>query len=106
MLIISVLAGIVSPMVINSIERARESALKEDLHVMRKVLDDYYSDTGQYPESLQYLVDEGYIRAIPQNPFTKNSESWNTTLDEDGGISDIHSSYDEVSRDGSYYSEW
>ncbi|MBD3670663.1 MAG: prepilin-type N-terminal cleavage/methylation domain-containing protein [Gammaproteobacteria bacterium] len=106
LLIISVLAGIVSPVVVSSLDRARESALKENLYIMRKTLDDYYADRGNYPSSLEQLVDEDYMRSIPDDPFLKNNESWVLSYDDEGGISDVHSAYDEVANDGSYYRDW
>lgn len=106
LLIISVLAAIVTPMVSNSITKAHESALREDLFVMRKLLDDYYADTGNYPTSLSELVDKGYMQSIPIEPFTKDRTAWRTSYDASGGITDVHSAYDGQAKDGSYYRDW
>lgn len=106
LLIISVLAAIVSPMVSTSIDRSKESALREDLYVMRKLLDDYYADNGKYPGSLEQLVELGYMKEIPIEPFTKDRATWRLSYDEEGGIKDIHSGYDGLAKDGSYYHDW
>lgn len=106
MLIVAILAGLVAPSVVNSLDKARESALQENLHVMRKLLDDYYADKGRYPDALDELVEQRYVRSIPRDPFTESQDSWVFTYDDDGGISDIHSGYDGVARDGSYIRQW
>lgn len=106
LMIIAVLAGIVSPMVINTVEKAKESALKENLYVMRKSLDNFYADKGRYPTELEELVEEGYLRTLPIDPLTESAEGWDTNLDEEGGVEDVHSSYDEEAKDGSNYQEW
>ena len=57
----------------NSIVRANEAVLKEDLFRMRDAIDQYYADKGQYPTSLDALASEGYLRKMPDDPFTKSS---------------------------------
>ena len=58
----------------NSITRAKEATLKSDLLIMRDAIDQYYADKGRYPESLQTLVSEQYLRDIPRDPFTESKE--------------------------------
>jgi len=106
LLLISILAGVIAPMVVNSLDKARESALKEDLYILRKTLDDYYADKGAYPESLELLVEEGYLRSVVRDPFTERTDSWQLTRDDEGGISDVHSGSEGVARDGSSMREW
>ncbi len=60
----------------NSIVRANEAVLKEDLFRMRDAIDQYYADKGQYPTALDALASEGYLRRMPDDPFTKSSSSW------------------------------
>lgn len=109
LLLVSLLASIVTPVVSNSIERAKESTLKENLFVMRKAIDDYYADKGYYPEQLDLLVAERYLRFIPEDPLTENTQ-WQeqyTAQDEyPDGIVDIHSLSNKQAKDGSYYNEW
>jgi len=68
MAIIGILASIVAPMVMTALTRAREATLQQDLKTMRKLIDDYYGDKGVFPPSLQVLVTQGYLRAIPRDP--------------------------------------
>ena len=56
----------------NSVRRAREAVLKEDLFRMRDAIDQYYADKNKYPQSLQDLVTDGYLREIPKDPITNS----------------------------------
>ena len=97
-----------------SILAAKEAALKSDLFLMRDAIDQYYADKGRYPESLQTLVSESYLRAIPRDPFTNSSDTWQTVNAEpepgqtsaSTGIYDVKSGYDGVATDGSRYGDW
>jgi len=88
--------------------------LKEDLYAIRDVIDQYFADKGKYPESLDALVEEGYLRRIPVDPITESAETWQTVqaeaTDEDtegaGGIIDVKSGADGQSLDGTSYSDW
>ena len=62
----------------SSVVYAKESTLKEDLFRMRDAIDQYYADKGQYPSTLDSLVSEHYMRAIPTDPFTKSNSTWQT----------------------------
>ena len=61
-----------------SIVRSKEAVLKEDLFRMRDALDQYYADKNQYPATLDALVTDGYLRALPKDPFTDSESSWQT----------------------------
>src|SRR5580698_3885042 len=76
MLIIGVLMAIAVPNYISSIRAAKESVLKEDLHVMRNAIDSYTMDKQKAPQSLQDLVENGYLRSIPIDPMTRTAETW------------------------------
>lgn len=110
LIIVALLAGIVGPMLVGSISRARESTLKEDLYVMRKALDDYYADNGKYPGELADLVDRRYLRGIPADPVTERRDSWmavRTGNDRGvGGIVDVHSGSELSANDGTSYRDW
>ena len=89
--------------------KAREAVLRTDLWTFRDVVDQYRADHAEYPESLQVLVDKGYLRAIPVDPFTKSSESWVAIrLSANGrtGVAGVHSGSLERGSDGRRYSEW
>jgi general secretion pathway protein G len=114
--LIGILVGLGLPQYKNATKRARESVLKEDLFIMRRLINQYYVDKGKYPESLQTLVDEEYLRSIPVDPITKSSETWEEvpqemTLEEmtSGllpGIVDVRSNSEEISTDGTPYNTW
>jgi general secretion pathway protein G len=104
--IIGILAAIVAPSLIVTLTRSRETTLQQDLKIMRKLIDDYYSDKGTYPPSLQTLVEQGYMRAIPPDPVYGNKTEWKTVTAKEGGISDVHSLSDERSASGVPYGDW
>lgn len=97
-----------------SVMMSREAVLKRDLFDMREALDQYYADKGQDPPSLDDLVSAGYIRAMPKDPFTNSTSSWqgipsdpdpnNPTASP--GIHDVKSGADQAAMDGSKYSDW
>ena len=98
----------------NSIVRANEAVLKEDLFRMRDAIDQYYADKGKYPGTIDELVSSGYIRRMPEDPFTKSSSSWQSVPAEPDpnnptaelGIFDIKSGSDATALDGTKYSDW
>jgi general secretion pathway protein G len=114
MLIIGVLMAIAVPNYVAAIKSAHEAVLKEDLHVMRNAIDTYTMDKQKAPQSLQDLVDAGYLKSIPQDPMTRASDSWVVnqsddmhSLDQtDPGIDDVHSGSEEPGSDGQPYSTW
>ncbi len=110
LLLVALLVGIAAPVVSRSIERAKEATLKEDLFVMRNALDDYYTDNGRYPPDLEALVEERYLRDIPEDPFTGSAATWSAVHDETrgsaGGIIDVQSGAEGEADDGTPYSEW
>src|ERR1700740_3044092 len=95
MAIIGTLLAIAVPRYFHSLERARETVLRQDLSILREAIDKYNSDLNKYPEKLSDLVDHRYIQALPVDPFTKLSDSWTTVLSDDpdsaGGVRDVHS---------------
>ena len=120
--VIGILATITLPNLKNIPRRASEAVLRTDLTTFRKVIDQYRADKGNYPTTLEVLVDEQYLRVIPIDPITKNRESWlvvyeeldpdalpaETELDETGqpGIVDVLSGAEGLSLDGTPYSEF
>ncbi len=108
--LVAILASLVAPVVSGAIARAKESALKENLFILRKAIDDYYADQGDYPSGLNQLVEKRYIRKLPVDPLTDRSDSWIEVRSEDdgkqGGVIDVHSGSEEKSSDGAAYKEW
>jgi general secretion pathway protein G len=114
MAIIGVLAVVAIPSFVGAIKQAREAVLKEDLHVLRAAIDSYTMDKQKAPQSLDDLVQEGYLKEVPVDPMTRAKDSWVTdtsdamhSLDQtEPGIDDIHSGSQELGSDGQPYSSW
>ena len=114
MTLIVILAGIGLSVYGTSVQRSKEAVLKEDLFQMRDAIDQYYADKNKYPASLEDLVSEKYLRAVPTDPFTTSSDSWQTTMSEpdpsnpslQSGISNVKSGSEQTGIDGSRYADW
>ena len=114
MTLLVLLASIGMPTYQNSVRRAREATLKEDLFRMRDAIDQYYADKTQYPASLDALVSDGYLRRIPNDPFTDSESTWQTVPAEpdpnnptaEPGIYDVKSGSDASALDGTKYKDW
>lgn len=106
--IIGILYFTVAPMYGTTILKSRETALKEDLHIMRKVLDQYYRDRGAWPGEIDSLVRDGYLRSIPADPITGRTDTWKMVPSEEGRVDvfDIRSGADGKSSDGTSYAAW
>ena len=116
--IIGILAAITVPQFKPAPQRAREAVLKSDLHTMREAFDQYFADKAKYPESLEALVDEGYLREVPKDPFTNSSSTWRLVyadasddpLPEEAaaapGIFDVKSGAPQQSLSGESMNEW
>ena len=76
MVIIALLLTIAAPKYFGSVNRSRESILRQDLATMREALDKYYGDTGQYPDTLEDLTKKKYLRGIPRDPITDSDTTW------------------------------
>ncbi|HZQ44578.1 MAG TPA: type II secretion system protein [Acidobacteriaceae bacterium] len=114
MAIIAILASVAIPSFINAVKHAREAVLREDLHTMRQAIDSYTVDKEKAPQSLDDLVQAGYLKQIPVDPMTGSSDTWmpdssDTLIDideTDGGINNVHSGSQGTSTDGSTYNTW
>jgi general secretion pathway protein G len=112
--LISILAAMAVVQYRNSIQRTQEATLKTNLFRMRDAIDQYYADKGRYPASLDALVSEQYLRRIPEDPFTKSADTWQTVPAEpdpgnpsaDPGIYDIKSGAQGQALDGSTFADW
>lgn len=110
--IIGILATLAQPAFKGAVMKSKEAALRENLFNIRSVLDQYYADNGSYPNSLNDLVDKGYMRGLPKDPMT-GTATWREVpylsaegSSDSGGIYDVHSSSDAVGLNGVPYSEW
>lgn len=108
--IVALLLTIATPRYFTSIDRAQEATLRQDLNVMREAIDKFYSDKGQYPDSLETLVTERYINKVPVDPITESSETWILIEPEDsteaGAVYDVKSGATGKAKDGSQYEDW
>jgi general secretion pathway protein G len=119
MIVVSVLLILISiavPQYSNSVKRARESVLRQDLFTMRSVISQYTLDKQKMPQSGDDLVQAGYLKTVPVDPITGQS-NWNWhTADEgtilspdeqdEGGIDDVFSASNDVGTDGVPYSQY
>ena len=114
MTLLVVLASIGMPTYQNSVRRAREATLKEDLFRMRDAIDQYYADKTKYPQSIEDLVTDGYLREIPKDPMTDSRDTWTVVPAEpdpnnpaaEPGVYSIKSGSELTSMEGTKYSEW
>ncbi len=109
MVIISTLLTIAVPRYFNSVERSKETVLRQDLALMREALDKYYGDNGKYPDMLEDLVKRKYLRSVPADPITGSSKTWLVVAPdsvEKGGVYDVRSGAPGSARDGSEYRYW
>jgi general secretion pathway protein G len=114
MSIIGILMLIAVPRYTAAIKSAREAVLREDLHIMRAAIDSYTMDKQKAPQSLDDLVQDGYLKTIPEDPITHSKETWVTDASDmmssvdqtDPGIVDVHSGAEESASDGQTYSTW
>ena len=117
--IIGILAVIAIPQFKTAPQKAREAVLKSDLHTLREAIDQYFADKARYPESLEALVEAGYLREVPKDPFTNSTSSWRLIYAEAGddplpeeeaatspGIFDVRSGASQRSLDGEDMTEW
>jgi general secretion pathway protein G len=114
MAIIAVLMSVAIPIYSRSIQRAKESVLKNNLFTLRTVIDEYTYDKQKAPQSPQDLVSEGYLRQVPVDPMTQSADTWkvimedasNTVNQSEPGIFDVKSGSDKTSLEGTPYSDW
>jgi general secretion pathway protein G len=114
MAIIAILATIAIPIYVRTLQRAKEATLREDLHTMRTAIDSYTVDKEKAPDSLDDLVQAGYLKSIPVDPITSSSETWITSQSDtmtdvnetQGGMDDVHSGSQGLASDGTTYNTW
>ena len=112
--IIAILAAIAVPMYRATVRNARETILKDNLHTLRRVIDQYTADKKKAPQALQDLVDAGYFKELPVDPITNSNSTWQPVNDTavtspdqtEAGIMDVHSGATGVSSEGTAYNTW
>lgn len=106
--LLALMLSVVLPQYLTSLDKGKETILKNNLNSLRVAIDHYYADQGVYPVTLDILVKEKYIRNVPIDPIAQN-KNWKITYYEDNpnlGIYDVSSSSLEVSQNGQIYSAW
>jgi len=114
MVIIAVLTAVAVPRFTAMVKSAREAALKQDLQVMRQAISAYTMDKGKAPQSLDELVQSGYLHSVPVDPMTHSADTWVTDTSDslsdieesNGGIDNVHSGSNAEGSDGKPYSSW
>ena len=114
MAIIMILATIAIPSYIRAVNHAKEAVLREDLHTMRTAIDSYTVDKEKAPQSLDGLVQAGYLKSIPKDPMTSRDDTWMTGQSDtmtdinetQGGMDDVHSGAQGIASDGTTYNTW
>lgn len=108
MAIISTLIAIAMPRYFQGLERTKETALKQNLKEMREAIDHYHADKGSYPANLQALVNERYLRFIPEDPITEKADTWQLLAapNQVSQLYDIASGATKIAQDGSAYNTW
>ena len=107
--IIALLLTLAVPRYIHSVDVAKEAVLSENLHLVRETIDKFYGDKGRYPESLEELVSERYLRSLPRDPITDSTSTWKIippeTPEAQGNVYDIKSGAAGNTRDGRPFAE-
>ncbi len=114
MTVIGILATAAIPQLFDATQRAEEAVLRRDLFIMRDAIDQYFADRGEYPQRLNDLAANAYVREIPEDPLTKSRDTWVVRLvdwelldeGERPGIWDVRSGAPGVGLNGIEYSQW
>jgi general secretion pathway protein G len=107
--IVALLLTLAVPRFFPSVDKTKETILAENLRTTRAVIDQFYADTGRYPESLEQLVEKKYLPRLPFDPMADSDAVWVIVPPEDttrGSVYDIHSGAEGKGRNGKPYSEW
>lgn len=107
--IVALLLTLAVPRYFPSVDSAKESVLRENLRSTRDVIDQFYSDRGRYPDSLEQLVEKRYLRSLPVDPITESTDTWIVVPPEDaskGNVYGIRSGAPGADKHGRPYSEW
>ena len=105
--IVGILVTLAVPSYRMSTVKAREAVLVRDLFTVRDLLDQHRADKGKYPASLKDLVAAGYLRDVPNDPFTRSASTWQEIYEvTEGGVFDVHSGSDLVGTNGVPYNQW
>jgi len=109
LVILAMLLSVAAPRYFGSVDKSKETVLKQNLFQIRDALDKYYSDVGKYPDTLDDLVAKRYLRSAPVDPVTGSATTWVIVPPDDrkkGGVYDVKSGADGNGRDGTAFHDW
>ncbi len=107
--IVATLLTIAVPRYFGSLDRSKEAVLKENLYQMRDAIGKYHADKGKYPETLDSLATDKYLRKVPLDPITESATTWVAVPPEDpqkGGVFDVKSGAQGKATDGTEFATW
>ncbi len=107
--IIGMLLTIAVPRYFHSVDKSKETVLRDDLAIMRDSIDKYYGDNAKYPDTLDDLVTKRYLRAIPRDPITGSVTTWQVDPPESadmGQVYNVRSGATGTALDGTLYANW
>ena len=112
--VIGILLSVAVPIYQKALVRSNETVLRSNLFTIRTMIDEYTYDKQKAPQTLQDLVEAGYLRQIPIDPMTKSADTWKVIMEDaltstsqsEPGIFDVRSGSDKRSLEGTNYSEW
>ena len=107
--ILGLIISMAAPRYFGNIDKAKEDVLREDLYILRDAIGKFYADRARYPETLDELVTEKYVRKLPVDPFTQSAKSWVVVPADDptmGIVSDVRSGAPNTGRDGTWLKDW
>jgi general secretion pathway protein G len=107
--IVATLLTLALPRYFSSVDRSKEAVLKENLYQMREAISRYHADKGKYPETLESLAADKYLRKVPLDPMTESAASWIVVRPENpdaGGVYDVKSGATGKALDGSEFAQW
>jgi general secretion pathway protein G len=109
MAIVATLLTLAVPRYFSSVDKSKEAVLRENLFQLRDAIGKYYSDRGKYPESLEALATDKYLRKVPLDPITESATTWVVVPPEDpqkGGVFDVKSGAQGKASDNTEFSTW
>jgi general secretion pathway protein G len=106
--VLAVLASLVTPVYLNRVDDARETVLRQNLVGLRTAIDQFYRDKARYPQTLDELVAERYIRSVPEDPVTGKADTWVLIPPRQSAnaVFDVKSGAPGRAKDGSDYASW
>ncbi|WP_198119313.1 type II secretion system protein [Massilia rhizosphaerae] len=107
--ILGFLVAMAAPRYFGNLDKAKEDVLREDLYVLRDAIDKFYADRNKYPDALDDLVTQHYLRKVPVDPFTQSAHSWVAIPPPDpsmGAVADVRSGAPNTGRDGTWLKDW